>query len=36
MAKKHLAILDFGSEKITVLVGSRDVNKSINIKGIGE
>ena len=36
MAKKNLAILDFGSEKITVLVGSRDVNKSINVIGIGE
>ena len=36
MAKKNIAVLDFGSEKITVLVGSRDVNKSINIKGIGQ
>jgi len=36
MSKKSLAILDFGSEKITVLVGARDVNKSIIIKGMGE
>jgi len=35
MAKSNKAVLDFGSEKITVLVGSRDVNNSINIKGIG-
>ena len=33
MARKEVSILDFGSQKITVLQGSRDVNNSINIRG---
>lgn len=32
MAKKEVAILDFGSQKITAMVGSRDVNNSLFIK----
>ncbi len=36
MAKKDVAILDFGSEKITVIIGTEDVNNTFAIKGIGE
>lgn len=36
MMKKNKAILDFGSEKITVLIGSRDVNNTINVNGVGQ
>lgn len=36
MARADAAILDFGSEKITVLVGERGVNNSINLLGTGE
>lgn len=31
MANKIKAVLDFGSEKLTVLLGSRDVNNAINV-----
>ena len=33
---QDVAILDFGSEKITVLIGERGVNNTINIIGMGE
>lgn len=33
---QNVAILDFGSEKITVLIGHRGVNKTICISGKGE
>ncbi len=36
MAKSDVAILDFGSEKISVIIGSRDVNNTFSIKGVGE
>ena len=36
MQKKEIAILDFGSEKITVVVGSKDVNNTFVIRGKGE
>lgn len=36
MAKKDVAILDFGSEKISVIIGSEDVNNTFAIKGVGE
>ena len=36
MQKKDVAILDFGSEKITVFVGHRDVNNTFAISGVGE
>ncbi len=32
MTDKEVAILDFGSQKISVLVGARDVNNTINVK----
>ena len=32
MTKKEVAILDIGSQKLTILVGSRDVNNSINVR----
>ncbi len=32
MTKKEVAILDIGSQKITILVGSRDVNNSIKVR----
>lgn len=32
MAKSEVAILDFGSQKITILVGSKDVNNTINVR----
>ncbi len=32
MTKNEVAILDFGSKSLTILVGSRDVNNSINIR----
>ena len=36
MASKDVAILDFGSQKITVVVGCRDVNNTINVKAFYE
>lgn len=36
MAKRQVAILDFGSSKITVLIAERGVNGMFNIKGTGE
>ena len=36
MSFNDVAVLDFGSGKITVVIGERGVNNSINIKGIGE
>ncbi|GHV00631.1 cell division protein FtsA [Clostridia bacterium] len=36
MIRNESSILDFGSGKITVLVGERGVNRSINLLGTGE
>lgn len=36
MPKTDVAILDFGSEKISVIIGCRDVNNTFSIKGVGE
>ncbi|MGD9901206.1 MAG: cell division FtsA domain-containing protein [Spirochaetales bacterium] len=36
MAKTEVAILDFGSSKITVLIAERGINNTFNIKGRGE
>lgn len=36
MVKKEVAVLDFGSSKVTVLIGERGVNGTFNIKGTGE
>ncbi len=36
MIKKEVAILDFGSSKVTVLIAERGVNNTFNIKGTGE
>ena len=36
MLKKEVAVLDFGSSKITVLIAERGVNNTFNIKGTGE
>ena len=33
--KQSIAILDFGTSKVTVLVGSRGINNSICVEGIG-
>lgn len=33
--KQNIAILDFGTSKITVLIGSRGINNSICVEGIG-
>ncbi len=33
---EEIAIMDIGSLKITVMVGSRGVNNTINVRGIGE
>lgn len=33
--KNSVAIIDFGTSKITVLIGSRGINSTINIDGIG-
>ena len=33
---QDVAVLDFGSGKITVVIGERGANNTINIKGIGE
>lgn len=32
MAKSDVAILDFGSQKLTILIGQKDVNNTINVK----
>ena len=34
--KEEVAVLDFGSERITVVIGSRDVNNTFKISGSGE
>ena len=36
MAKIEVAVLDFGSSKISVLIGERGINNTFNIKGKGE
>lgn len=36
MVKKEVAVLDFGSSKVTVLIAERGVNGTFNIKGTGE
>ena len=36
MASKDVAILDFGSQKLSVVVGMKDVNNTINVKGFYE
>lgn len=36
MAKTNVAILDFGSSKISVLIAERGINNTFNIKGRGE
>jgi len=33
---QDVAVLDFGSSKVTVVIGERGANNTINIKGIGE
>ncbi len=33
--KQSVAIIDFGTSKITVLIGSRGINDTVNIDGIG-
>ncbi len=32
MAKSDVAILDFGSQKLTILIGQRDVNNTLNVR----
>ena len=34
--KEEVAVLDFGSERITVVIGTRGVNNTFNIRGSGE
>ena len=36
MSKKYACVLDFGSSKISVMIGERGVNNTFNIKGTGE
>jgi cell division protein FtsA len=36
MAKTQVAVLDFGSSKISVLIAERGINNTFNIKGKGE
>jgi len=36
MAKKEVAVLDFGSSKISILIGERGINNTFHIKGKGE
>lgn len=36
MAKTEAAVIDFGSGKITALIGTRGVNNTFNVRGIGE
>ena len=36
MVKKEVAILDFGSSKVTVLIAERGINGTFCIKGTGE
>lgn len=36
MAKKNIAVLDFGSSHISVMVGSLSLNDTLNLKGYGE
>ncbi len=36
MAKKNIAVLDFGSSHISVMMGSLSLNDTLNLKGYGE
>lgn len=36
MAKKIVSILDFGSQKLSVVIGAKDVNNSINVCGFAQ
>ncbi len=36
MPQKNVAVLDFGSEKLTIAVGSSGINGTLNIKGVGQ
>lgn len=36
MANKYVSVLDFGSSKISVMIGESGVNNTFNIKGTGE
>ena len=36
MAKTEVAVLDFGSSKISVLIAERGINNTFNINGKGE
>ena len=36
MANNYACVLDFGSSKITVMIGERGVNNTFNIRGTGE
>lgn len=36
MPRDSVAVLDFGSEKLTVLIGDNGVNGTFNIKGVGQ
>lgn len=36
MARKNIAVLDFGSSRVSVMIGERGVNKTFDIRGFGE
>ena len=36
MARKNIAVLDFGSSHISVMMGSLSLNGALNLKGYGE
>ena len=36
MARKNIAVLDFGSSHISVMIGSLSLNDTLNLKGYGE
>ncbi len=36
MARKNIAVLDFGSSHISVMMGSLSINDTLNLKGYGE
>ena len=36
MAKKNVAVMDFGTSRISVIIGDRGINNTFDVRGFGE
>ena len=36
MARKNIAVMDFGSSRVSVLIGDRSVNGTFDVRGYAE